>query len=458
MNNPENNKWLDKILGQTIGSEKPQVNFEQWKENHPNAVKKLTSRANDTQVSKHPIKIKEIIMKNPIIRLAFAAVVIIACLIGLSFWKTTGSGIALADVLARVEQTKSIKYETIFKVFGSEDPNELWKDCHYNYLVSKEYGKLTNGVERDPNDEIKNETVEYYYPQQKIRKITINYVKKTYKREEIDNQVQNERSQSQEDIIDYFKDILNTKNKSIGRSIMDGIEVEGFQSVDPNYQGHSPRFLHTEDLDQQFSTKLWIDVRTLLPVRVEYLASILEQPDEDKRIFLQEVNYNFQWDIPVDASTFEAQPILEGYTIQDEFPELANEENAIEGLKQCVELFGRYPEKIDLTIFWAEVEKSETIAALQLKEELKELTGLERDNRKMDTLKPIRFLNKFCLELSDTNEDFAYYGKTVTPIDTDKVLMRWKASDNEYRVIYGDLHAESITPDKLAMLEKQISN
>jgi hypothetical protein len=31
--------------------------------------------------------------------------------------------------------------------------------------------------------------------------------------------------------------------------------------------------------------------------------------------------------------------------------------------------------------------------------------------------------------------------------------MRWKVSDNEYRVIYGDLHAETVTPEKLAELE-----
>jgi hypothetical protein len=39
------------------------------------------------------------------------------------------------------------------------------------------------------------------------------------------------------------------------------------------------------------------------------------------------------------------------------------------------------------------------------------------------------------------------------PKDADKVLMRWKVSDSEYRVIYGDLHAETVTPEKLAELE-----
>jgi hypothetical protein len=64
-----------------------------------------------------------------------------------------------------------------------------------------------------------------------------------------------------------------------------------------------------------------------------------------------------------------------------------------------------------------------------LKEGLKGLTGFERDNKKMDALKPMRFLNKFYRGLA--KKDLAYYGKTVTLKDADKVLMRWKVSDTE---------------------------
>jgi len=67
---------------------------------------------------------------------------------------------------------------------------------------------------------------------------------------------------------------------------------------------------------------------------------------------------------------------------------------------------------------------------------------------------PIRALGRFYGLLQWDKKDPAYYGKTVTPKDADKVLMRWKVSDNEYRVIYGDLHAETVTLEKLAELEK----
>ena len=398
------------------------------------------------------------IMKSPITKLAAAAVIIIACVIAFFLWRSTGSGIALADVLARLEQVKAVKYKTTFKVFGSDDPNELWSYSHHAYLISKEYGEVMTYNRHNPNGGEITESVSYSYPHQKRPEIKIDYISKTYEREETDGQDQDEPSERQEDSIYSLKDILHTEHESIGRSVIDGIEVEGFKmTANPdysytNYRYKGPRFLHGTDVE--YETTLWVDVKTLLPVRIEYLTSDIDDPDENTRVFLQQVDDNFKWDITVDASEFEAPPIQEGYAIQDMFPELTNEENAIGGFKQCVELFGNYPERIDLTYLWAESEKGETIAALRLKEELKGFAGLERDNKKMDALKPIRFLNKLYAEL--VKKDSVYYGKTVTPRDTDKVLLRWKLDDDKYRVIFGDLNAETVTAEVMKELEMEL--
>ncbi len=79
MKRPENDKWLDDALSETIGSEKPRRDFEAWKQKHPEAVEMLTSRVNrQTSASKHPLSIRNIIMKSPITKLAAAAVIVIA--------------------------------------------------------------------------------------------------------------------------------------------------------------------------------------------------------------------------------------------------------------------------------------------------------------------------------------------------------------------------------------------
>ena len=46
-----------------------------------------------------------------------------------------------------------------------------------------------------------------------------------------------------------------------------------------------------------------------------------------------------------------------------------------------------------------------------------------------------------------------YRGYGVTPSDAERPRMRWKGSDGQDRVIFGDLHAETVTAEVLAELE-----
>ncbi len=401
-----------------------------------------------TPVSYRPVNWSNI-MKNPLARLSAAAAVIVACLIGLSLWRGTESGIALAEVLARMEKVKAVRYRWIVKI-TFEDPNNP-----FNYeggateLVSQEYGsKSSNSYEKvDPNVR-ESTSVEYFLPQKKTR-IYISHEEKKYTRTELDD-AQVEQIQKREnyriDPVRYVKEILKYKYESLGRSTIDGIEVEGFRTTDPNYVSRGK-----QKEPSQVDVKIWVDVKTQLPVRYEYEHFM--QMGDNKKDHTRIVYYDFQWDVPVDAAEFEP-PIPDGYTVTVIKSPLNNEKTAIQGLKQCVELFGKYPERtLDI---WQRVHRllggarDDTIAAERLQEEIKGLTEEEIKNK---LLMPIRGLERFGCGLEWDKKDPAYYGKIVTPKDVDKVLMRWKVSDNEYRVIYGDLHAETVTPEKLAELE-----
>jgi hypothetical protein len=59
----------------------------------------------------------------------------------------------------------------------------------------------------------------------------------------------------------------------------------------------------------------------------------------------------------------------------------------------------------------------------------------------------------FYEKLVEDKKDPAYYGQTVGPDDTNKVLLRWKLDDGQYRVIFGDLHADTVTADVIKELE-----
>jgi hypothetical protein len=60
----------------------------------------------------------------------------------------------------------------------------------------------------------------------------------------------------------------------------------------------------------------------------------------------------------------------------------------------------------------------------------------------------------FYAKLSRDGNDPMYYGKDVKAGDANSVLMRWKVSDDTYRVIYGDLSAENVTAEKLKEMEQ----
>jgi outer membrane lipoprotein-sorting protein len=385
------------------------------------------------------------IMKSPLTKLAVAAAVVIACVIGLSFWRTTGSGIALADVLARIEKVKSVRWQWSYKITGG-DPNtyKRYNEMRVTWLASQKYGSKSTWENVDPNGEWGQYVENCFLPQKKTW-IHIFPTEKIYICQELED-AEVEEMQDDMNPGNYFKGIQQDKYESLGRSTIDGIEVAGFRlPADPNW------FIRLGE-NQQAEYKIWVDVKTLLPVRYDVLASAEVDKMVD-RLTHHVVMHDFQWDVPVDAAEFEP-PISDGYTVKVVKLPPSNEETAIQGLKRWVELLDRYPEKSDVDL-WP-VGRSRTPAALRYMEEMKGLTEGKMMIKREEFLMPLRGLERFYNGLQRDKKDPAYYGKTVTPKDADKVLLRWKLSDSEYRVIFGDLHAETVSPEKLAELEKAL--
>jgi hypothetical protein len=130
MKRPENDKWLNGALEEVIGSKKPRTDFEQWKQNHPQAVEMLTSRGKSKiSTIQRPHKIRNIIMKSPISKLAAAAVIVIAVFIGIEIFDANGSSVAWADVAERFE---SVPFFNVTMYIGHDNSTEtkkieIWK-------------------------------------------------------------------------------------------------------------------------------------------------------------------------------------------------------------------------------------------------------------------------------------------------------------------------------------------
>jgi hypothetical protein len=46
-----------------------------------------------------------------------------------------------------------------------------------------------------------------------------------------------------------------------------------------------------------------------------------------------------------------------------------------------------------------------------------------------------------------------YFGDRVKPGEKDRILMRWRLDNGRYRVIYGDLRADTVDGDEILNLE-----
>lgn len=317
-------------------------------------------------------------------------------------------------------------------------------------LISNEYGMkmevdmdmVVNGAGQ------KMKQLMYVLPNEK-KVYMIMTEQKQYITMEFDESVLARMKKQSNDPRDLLRQIINSKYVDIGKSVIDGVEVEGFETTDPACLG---------GMMKDVKVILWVDRKTELPVREEMYFKMNEQMQMEGEL------YDFQWYVQVNADEF--KPVIPqdyttilpgGYKMPS-----ASEEGAIEGLRFCEQIMGRYPKKIDMMNLMNEIvaikdSNNPTAAALKLKEDLKgemdKLPEEEKAKKIMEIMRPVQSLGLFHMTLVQEKKEPAYYGETVTPADTDKVLMRWKTSDNEYRVIFGDLRAETVTAEKLAELE-----
>jgi hypothetical protein len=229
-----------------------------------------------------------------------------------------------------------------------------------------------------------------------------------------------------------IKQILACEYEELGKVVVDGVEVEGFHTTDSNYAG---------SMFGDVAVTLWVDAKTWLPVRVEMDLKMSEQ------VQTQSTLYDFQWDVPVPASEFD-DVIPADYTAGPgdgiKVPAMT-EETAIEGLRLARTLTGHYPKDLNMMTLMqmmGEFREGRTPEAKKLLEELKEVASAEDGAVKMvEAVMPIQLLGGFYATLAQEQKDPAYYGDVVTPDDPAHVLMRWKVSEAEYRVIFADLHA-----------------
>ena len=126
----ENENWLDEALTKAIGCEKSQPDFESWKQNHPEAVQMLTSRAHrEPAAFVRPQKLRRIIMYKTITRFAAAAVIIIAVTLGLTTLLDHGTPAYGLEQTIKANHTVRYLHVKYLDCEHKDAPKEFWVHC-----------------------------------------------------------------------------------------------------------------------------------------------------------------------------------------------------------------------------------------------------------------------------------------------------------------------------------------
>jgi tetratricopeptide (TPR) repeat protein len=325
-------------------------------------------------------------------------------------------------------------------------------DMEMTVTISSEFGMKAETTTVDGNTGQKSTSLAYIIPHEKIA-ITLMPDKKKYSRTELDDDLLAKMKQQNNDPREMIEQMLGSEYTELGRSTIEGIEVDGFQTHDPAAIG---------GVGENVTLTLWVDSKTWLPVRSEM------EFNQGDRMQVHCVVSEYKWDVPVAADEF--KPV-----IPDDFQPMAtgmqmpkiSEEGLIEGLRLFAELTGRYPKKLSVMELSQEIMGFMTNrdALEKIKAKISEFRGLDEDElnkldqnkvmtRTMQITQPLQSPGFFYMTLVQEKKEPVYYGQTVGPDDADIVLLRWKVSDNEYRIIFGDLSVGDATADELIDLEK----
>ena len=396
------------------------------------------------------------IMKSRMTKLAAAAVIIIAILAGLPLINNSGSGIALAKVLEKVEQTRAYMYTMEMKTTGLMPGTQESKIIATH---SDDYGVKWYMENTDPNTG-KTITQEVYLLPEKKMAITIMPETKQYIRMPFGDELLTRMKQQNNDPREMIKQIMKCEYTELDRAVIDGVEVQGFRTTDPEL------FRAFGGDATSIELTLWVDVETWLPVLMEMDIKSGEQMQ------MTSATYDYKWNVEVQVSDFDPiiPPDFKPFSIEGMKMPGMSEADAVEGLRLFAEMTGQYPKQMNM------LELAQEIAALnkdnqymknlseKLKEETEEMsrtTDMSEDEirdaimkKSMEIMQPLQSIGFFYMMLVADKKEPVYYGESVGPDNADMVLLQWKVSDDHYRVIYGDLTAEDLTAEQWNEFER----
>jgi len=336
------------------------------------------------------LKLRRIIMKSSITRIAAAAVIIVAVLIGIQQF---GSGtVTFAKVIEPILKARTLILDIIV---GDEETGPVMHET----IVGPRIRRVISTQEHLIN----------IFDTDGGKMLTLH----TGGKIAVYSDIQGSLQEGTRDYVAFLRKIITDlqnnpdfEAEKLGEKEIDGQKVIGFLAGD---------------------FTIWADAETALPVRIE-----VQSP-------LSVIFKNFQFDVPVEESLV-SMDVPDGYTEQKNEIDMgtSTEQDLVECLRIWSELLldGNFPEAIGMMELMKQLPQIEAKLA-------ESVTSAEEGTRKGMTLgKGMLFI----MGLKDQH----YAGNGVKLGDAETAVFWYQPEGSEtYRVIYGDLSAKDVSPENL---------
>jgi len=340
-----------------------------------------------------------IIMKNPITKLAAAAVIIVAVSLVVYFvGNPFGSNVTFAQVIQPILNARTVVLDFIA---GPEGKGPVIHDIIVGNRIRRTISNMETIMIIDLDS---------------ARMLTLDPPSKGAAYIDIQGPLQ----EGTKNLIDFVrKTITNLRDlpvQKLGQHNIDGRNAIGFQASGPNEK-----------------VTIWADPQTAKPIRIELLLA-------QKSLYILK---NIEFDVPVDDSLV-CMEVPAGYTLSKTEVNLRDftEKDFIEALRMWADLLldGNFPENINVEDFL----KLTPLVGEKIRQ--LNVSDVEGTRLGMTFGRGIIFFQ----QLDPYGIDWHYAGKGVKLGDANKAIFWYRPKDSQsYRVIYGDLSVKDVPPENL---------
>ncbi|MHC4439441.1 MAG: LolA family protein [Planctomycetota bacterium] len=368
-----------------------------------NALAVFGKSEDTTLISAGP-NIWRMIMNNRITKLAAAAVIIIAVLLGINYISGSpdGASVAWADVLENIEAARTVMY---IREFESSDVKEVFKT-----RIIEPYRYREDVIESSDKCKvvIRNTKLNknlLLYPHTKMAVIGddgdyVDYELRAYER--------------------LKRDFRDGTEKNLGRIKLNGRETICFEISKENKK-----------------ITVWADPNTALPIQIEEIS---DENGDKKKV----VRSDIKFDVEFDEQLFSLTPpsdycLLDLETQRLQTPFELTEQHLIEGLAV-------YPKYLDGKF------RTRYMGGRPMTEEVKRkcLADVEKIQNWSDEDSNKSTFGCAFIEQLPEDSDYQYVGEDVKLGDANKPVCWWRPPGSKtYRVVYGDLSVRDVMPSDL---------